>query len=81
MKKLIILIAMLSIGCVGMGGYDTGQFVPQTGLIKLNHPEPDTNKFLCKKKEDMLHPERWNTSDLVWTKRCEWWLKTELDGR
>ena len=78
MNKLILMIALLSIGCTGIGGYCEGQFAEQTGTIKLNAPEPDTNEFLQQKKADRLHIERWGTSDSDWEKRCEWWLKRDL---
>lgn len=77
MKKLLLIVTLLTIGCAGRNLYVPGQFVEQTGFIKLSHPEPE---HYNPKLNDPLHPEYWNTSDSDWTKRCEWWLRRDIEG-
>ena len=77
MKRLILIIALLSMGCTGLGRYNEGQFSPDRNpnFIKLNTPESDDYN---PKLNDLLHPEYWNTQPSDWDKRCEWWLKRDL---
>ena len=77
LKLLCIILCLASFGCVSLAPYVSGQFVEQTGFIKLNHPEPENYN---PKLNDPLHPEYWNTQPSDWIKRCEWWLRRDLES-
>ena len=60
----------LATGHIGAGGYDAGQFVQQTGFIKLNYPERDD-----------YNPKAATRQCQKWIKMCEWWCAEDLEGR
>ena len=60
----------------GIGQLDPGQFVPQEGFIKLNHPEPDSkNPKLDESTMQGMQNRMWGQE--AWKKACEWYNQYE----